>query len=206
VVPDVHSTDLADAQIPIVYVPYWRPGAPLSTVVVRTAVEPSAVVGTLRRVVSAMDPELPLASVQTMQDVTRSSVAARRFQLLGVGGFAAITLLIAVTGIYSVLAYRVRGRTREIAVRMALGARQGTVVRMVVGQGIVPVLVGVAIGVGAALAFGRLLAALLFSVTPTHVPTLAGVAAVTLLTALPACLLPARRAARTAPLDALHRD
>jgi predicted permease len=72
VVPDVHSTDLADAQIPIVYVPYWRPGAPLSTVVVRTAVEPSAVVGTLRRVVSAMDPELPLASVQTMQDVTRS--------------------------------------------------------------------------------------------------------------------------------------
>jgi putative ABC transport system permease protein len=142
VVPDVHSTDLAAARIPIVYVPLWRPGSPVSAVVVRTAVEPSAVVGTLRRVVSAMDPELPVANVQSMQDVERASVATRRFQLLAVGSFAAVTLLIALTGIYSALAYRARGRTREIAVRMALGARPGSVVRMMVGQGLVPVLLG----------------------------------------------------------------
>jgi len=156
----------------------------------------------MRAELRALDPALP-AKLRTLSQVYSSSLAPRRFGLLLLGAFASVALLLAVTG---VTAYSVARRTREIGVRVELGARPRAVVAMVVGQGVAMALVGVAIGLAAALALARLLASALYGVSATDPVTFALVAFAVIGATLLACYLPARRAARIDPMVALRTE
>jgi putative ABC transport system permease protein len=207
VVPDVHTETLEGERTPIVYAPLWEPqGVPPSTIVVRTLGDARAAAGPLREAVAALDRDLPLSNVQTMHQVEAEVLAERRLQLLLMTAFAAASLLLAGIATYSVLAYAIVRRTREMAIRMALGAPGAQVRAMVFREGIQPVLAGVAIGVTAALLAGQLLSGLLYAVRPTDPVTFAAVVAVTLSAAAFACWLPARRLARTPLLNALRDE
>src|SRR5262249_43814207 len=153
------------------------------TIVVRSARDPGATTIAMRAELQALDPSLP-AEFRTVDQVMSASLAPRRFSLLLLGAFAAVALLLAVTGTYGVTAYAVARRTRQIGVRVALGARPRTVVAMVVGQGAAMAVVGVAIGVAAALALARLLASVLYRVSATDPVTFALVAGATLVATL----------------------
>ena len=208
-VPDVHSVDLAKDPQPLVYAPLTATGGVVfrvASVVVRTEGDPSPAASTVRHAVASLDRELAISNVQTMRQIESTSLGDRRFQLMLVIAFGASSLLIAALGTYSVLAYAVTTRTHELAMRMALGAKPGTVLAMVLRQGMRPVFLGLGLGILAALAFGRLLAGLLYSVTPTDTTTLISVVVVTLTAAFLASLLPARRAARTSLLAALRYE
>lgn len=211
VVPDVPSQDLATTPTPIVYRPFTASGdgsiaITAAAVAIRTEGDPSPAAPLLRRAVASLDPELSISNVQTMQQVESASLGERRFQLLLIGAFAVASLSIAGIGIYAVLAYVVTARTHELAMRMALGAQRSRIMSLVIRQGMRPVLAGLIIGVPAAVAVGRAIASLLYAVEPTDQATLAAVVAVTLLAALAAAVLPARRAARPSLLESLrHR-
>jgi predicted permease len=208
-VPDVPTTDLAADPTPIVYAPMTATGGVVfrvGSIAVRTRGDPSTAVATLRNAVASLDAGLAISKVRTMSDIEDISLGARRFQLVLVAGFGIASLLIAALGTYSVLSYAVAARTHEFAMRMALGAPRGKVLVLVLRQGMAPVLLGLALGIAAALGMGRLLANLYFSVVPSDATTLATVTAVTLAVALLASLLPAQRAARTSLLDALRYE
>jgi putative ABC transport system permease protein len=209
IVPDVHSTDLAQQPTPIVYTPVKTTMGfvfPVASIAIRAQGNPEAAVGMLRAAVAALDRELAIASVRTMTEIERASLAQRRFQLALVVVFGSATLVIAALGIYSLLAYTVASRTQEIAVRIALGAQPPRVRAMVLREGLRPVTVGLALGIGGALLLGRLLSSLLFEVAPTDPATFTAVAAVTLAAAFLAAWVPARRAARTPLLTALRYE
>lgn len=209
VVPDVHTVDLARQPIPIVYTPVLTASGfvfPYASIAIRTQGDPEAAVSMLRDAVSALDPELALASVRTMTQIERASLAQRRFQLALVVVFGGATLVIAALGIYGLLAYTVASRRQEIAVRIALGAQSPRVRSLVLREGLRPVLAGLTLGVAGALLLGRLLSNLLFEVAPTDPATLAAVTAVTLAAAFLAAWVPARRAARTPLLTALRHE
>ena len=141
-----------------------------------------------------------------MEQFLAASVAARRFNLALMSVFAGATLLLAAAGLYAVISYTVTQRTREIGVRMALGAQRGAIRRLVIGQGIKLALVGMALGLGAALALSRWMSSLLFSVSAIDPLTFVGVAALLLLVTTLACWIPARRATKVDPLIALRCD
>ena len=141
-----------------------------------------------------------------MRQIDGAALGERRFRMVLVVAFGAASLLIAVLGTYSVLAYSVTNRTQEIAIRLTLGARPSSVRAMVLRQGLRPVVLGLVVGVAGALGLGRLLSSLLFSVTPTDIRTFVIVGAVTLAAAVLALWIPARRAARTPLLDALRYE
>jgi putative ABC transport system permease protein len=157
-------------------------------------------VGTIR----ALDPEQPVEDVRTMVEVRDALLSSQRFGALLLGLFAALALALASVGIYSVLSYIVRGRSREIGIRSALGAQKRDVVRMVVREGMTPALVGIAAGALAALAASVSLERLVFGVSASDPLTLGGVVALLALVALLASLVPAYRAARVAPATALR--
>jgi putative ABC transport system permease protein len=142
----------------------------------------------------------------TLDQVLSGSLSRQRFGMVLLAAFALLALVLAAVGIYSVLSYTVRRRGREIGIRMALGAGPGDVLQMIVLQGMRPTLIGMAVGLGAALALGRLLAGLLYGVEAADPATFAAVAAVLCLVALLACLLPARRATRVDPIRALREE
>ncbi|HEX2253289.1 MAG TPA: ABC transporter permease [Thermoanaerobaculia bacterium] len=173
---------------------------------VRTAGDPLAQVPGVRRAVGALDPSLPLAEVKTLDRAVADSLTRPRFVTLLVAVFAAIALLLAAVGTYGVLAYAVEERRHEVGVRMALGADAGRVLRMVVGQGMRPVIAGLVLGLAGALLTGRLLASQLYGVTATDPVTYAVVPAVLVAVALVACLIPGRSATRTDPATALRSD
>jgi len=175
-------------------------------VVLRTARDPLALAGPARAEIRRLDPTLPVAHVLPMEQVMRQSMARPRFVTLLVLLFALVALALAAVGTYGVLAYAVEQRTREIGVRMALGARVGGILGMVLRQGMGLAASGLALGLGLAVVLRRLLASLLFGVSPTDPMTLAGVAAVLALVAAVACYLPARRAAAVAPAVALRHE
>ena len=207
VVPDVHSRELTRDPDLLVYAPQTATGGtvfPFASVAVRMQGDAATGVGTVRRVVASLDPQLAISRARTMAEIESAAVAERRFQTVVVVVFAVAALLIAALGTYGILAYTVRTRSRELAIRLALGARPSSVSAMIVGQGMRSVALGLAIGIGLALAFGRLLTSLLFAVAPTDPVTFAAVIGVTLGSALIASWLPARRAARTPVLDALR--
>ncbi|HUF73299.1 MAG TPA: ABC transporter permease [Gammaproteobacteria bacterium] len=211
VVPDVPSVNLETEPNPIVYRPMTATGSgyqvtTLASIALRMAGQPSTGPSILRRAVASLDKDLALSRLQTLEQIESASVGERRFQLYLVGGFGISSLLIAALGIYSVLAYAVSVRHHELAMRMALGARRGRVLALVLRQGMRPVLVGIGLGVVGAIALGRLLSSLLFGVAPTDATTIATVVAVTLTTALLASVLPARRAAGTSVLRALRYE
>jgi putative ABC transport system permease protein len=205
VVGDVRSTAL-NQESPALYYPMAARVWPLMDVVVRTSGPPEALLPTIRQRVHELDPDLALANVRTMDQWVTNSAAQPRLSAVLLGVFAAVALAIAALGIYSVLAYSVSQRTREIGVRMALGATSGGVLRLVVGEGLKVVLAGVAIGLAGGLVLGRTVSSLVFGVSVRDPSTFAGVAVVLTMVALVACVVPARRAARVDPMVALRYE
>ena len=173
-------------------------------VVVRAATAPQQLINQLRREVLALDPAQPAHSIITMEEMIAHSIAPDRFALLLLGVLALIALALAGVGIYGVMAYAVAQRTREIGVRMALGAQAGDVLRMLIGQGMKSALAGMAVGMVAASALTRLLKKLLFDVGATDPLTFIVIASLLACVALLACWIPARRATKVDPMVALH--
>jgi putative ABC transport system permease protein len=173
---------------------------------VRTASNPSTASQEIAGAIHHVDPAAPVLDVRTMDDLLGESMAQRRLNMLLLAVFAGLALLLAAVGIYSVLAYGVRRRVREIGVRMALGAQMSDLLRMVVVDGLKPTLLGVAIGWVGALALSRVVANLIFGVTTTDPATFAVVSALLVVVALVACMVPAYRATKVEPVRALHDE
>jgi putative ABC transport system permease protein len=174
--------------------------------VVRTEGDPLTLGTSLERLVQGIDPDLPAGAPRAMTDVVAQSIAAPRLTGFVLGSFAAIALALAAVGIYGVLAYVVSRRTREIGIRLALGSERGSVVGLVVRQGLTIAAAGICGGTLLALGVARLLRTLLYGVQPTDPMTFASVAAILLTVALLASLVPALRAARLDPVAALKAD
>jgi putative ABC transport system permease protein len=174
--------------------------------VMRTADAPGSVVAAATNTIHEIDPELPVRDVLSMNDVMANSVGQQRFNMLLLGAFGVLALFLAAIGIYSVLSYSVRRRVQEIGIRLALGAKLQDVLRMVVLEGMKPVALGVALGIAGALALGRLLASLIFSVKPTDPLTFLAAAILLALISLLACIIPAYRATRVDPIGALRYE
>jgi putative ABC transport system permease protein len=173
---------------------------------VKSNVDPAAMTSAIRAVVASIDKDQPIFDISTMNEVVTNSVSTRRITLILLGLFSALALLLAAIGIYGVISYSVAQRTHEIGIRMALGAHRGDVLRMVLKQGGKIAIVGVAIGIVAAIALTRLMARLLFSVSSFDPLTFAGVAILLTIVALAACYIPARRAMRVDPIVALRYE
>jgi putative ABC transport system permease protein len=203
------NNSLAGADEEAVYTPYGQRSESwqrFGTLVVRTHALPGALERQIKAAVWGVDPTLTLAGVSTMQDRRRGALAQQRFNALALAAFALAALLMAVQGIYGVLAFAVEQRRREIGIRMALGARREAVVRMVLGHGLGRVAVGLAAGLAGALALTRLLRGLLFGVGPVDALAYAGAALTLLGVAFLASWLPARSASRTDPMIALRAE
>lgn len=203
VVGDVRSTAL-NQESPALYYPMARQVAALMDVVVRTSQPPEAILPAIRNKVHELDPELALANVRTMEEWLLNSAAQPRLDSALLGVFASVALVIAAIGIYGILAYSVSQRTREIGLRMALGATSQGVLTLVVGEGMKTVLAGVGLGLLGGLALGRTVASLVFGVTVHDLATFLSVALILTVVALVACIVPARSAARLDPLVALR--
>jgi putative ABC transport system permease protein len=174
--------------------------------VVRTSGDPLALASFIRAAMRQVDPDLPVSRVQTLEQLWGISIAPQRFNVWLFGSFAALALLLAAIGIYGVMAYNVAQRTREIGIRMAMGARRSDVLRLVLTQSILPAATGVFLGLSVALAVTRLMASLLFGLTATDPATFAVVALLLILVALAATYMPARRATQVDPLVALRYE
>jgi putative ABC transport system permease protein len=211
VVGDIRHFGLAKGEEPAIYTPYAQSGQEWkrwSEIVVRTERAPDVVALTaqLKRALWKVDPLIPVTKVRTMDEIMASSLGERRFNALLIGVFAAIAVTLAAVGLYGVIAYLVQQRTREIGVRMALGAQRHHVLNLIMRHGVALSGVGIALGVGAAFASSRVLTALLHGVEPTDLPTFAGVIVLLFGIALAASYLPARRAANLNPNIALRHD
>src|SRR5687768_9288095 len=208
VVGDVKIGGLDEALKPVVYYPFRRFPGGGTNLMVRTNGDPKALAAAVRNEARALEPEVALFNVREMEDVIGESPAAfmRRFPALLIGIFAGVALLLAAIGIYGVVSYSVSQQTHYIGVRMALGARGSDIVKMVLKQGLVIALVGIGVGVIAAIGLTRFLSSLLFEVRAGDVTTFAIVVFSLLAVALLACYIPARRAARVDPLIALRYE
>jgi putative ABC transport system permease protein len=205
VVGDVRSTVLTQ-ESPALYYPTAARVAPLMDVVVRTSGEPESLLPGIRQKVHELDGELALANVRTMQQWISNSAAQPRLNTVLLSVFASVALLIASIGIYGVLAYSVSQRTREIGVRMALGATPRGVLRLIVGEGMRVGLMGIGAGLLGGLALGRALSSLVFGVLVRDPVTFLGVALTLAVVALAACVIPALRASRVDPMVALRYE
>ncbi len=207
VVGDVKHFGLDKEAKPELYVPYFQDSWPRSMVVVlRTASEPGEIIGAVRSEVSLMDKNLPVINIRTMDELLRRSTAEPRFRALLLALFAAVAVILSALGIYGVINYSVTQRTREIGIRLALGAGRRDIIRMVLSQGMLLTMAGVIIGLGAAFALTRVLSEFLFAVTATDAVTFILVSLVLTGTALAACFVPARRATKVDPMIALRYE
>jgi putative ABC transport system permease protein len=177
-----------------------------TSLVVRTAGSPRAILSAVTEAIHQLDRDIPVKDVKTMDDILAESLSARRFSMFLFAAFAALALVLAAVGIYSVLAYTVRRRLREISVRMALGAQITDVLRMVVREGMTPVAIGLGIGLLGAVVLGDLLSKLIFQVKTTDPATLGAVSALLAVVAFLACVIPAYRATRVDPIKALREE
>jgi len=175
-------------------------------IVLRTATEPAAIARVVEAAVHQVQPDLPVSRMQAMTQLMQSSVARQRLSATILAVFSIVAIVLAAVGLYGVSSHSVTERTREIGVRMALGAERRQVLRLFVRQGLTTALAGTVAGLGGALLLARWLETLLFGVTPTDPPTLAAVSLLLLAVAAAACYIPARRAARTDPLIALRTE
>jgi predicted permease len=178
---------------------------PLS-LAVRTATDPADATAMIRAEIKQLSAGTPVYEVRTMTDRVAESISPQRFNMFLLAAFAGLALLLASVGIYSVLAYTVRQRVREIGIRMAMGAQAGDMLRLLVAGGMRPTLLGIAIGVAVAVALSRVLATLVFGVRPMDVPTFLACALLLATVSLVACLIPTYRATRVDPLQALRED
>jgi len=206
VVGDVKYGGLDLGAPPEIYLPYAQQPLESVTIAIRTRAEALSIVPTARVALAALDRELPLAQIRTMDDLVSRSTAQRRFTMLVLGLFAIVAVALASVGVYGVLAYLVTNRTQEIGVRLALGAAGGDVVRLFLREGAVLTSLGLVAGLAGALAAARGLRTLLFGVSATDPATFAGVAVLLVIIALAASYVPARRAARVEPMQALRMD
>ncbi len=206
VVSDVKYDDMAAPFGNDVYVPYLQDGYPCYYLTVRTAGDPLSLVAAVRQAVTAVQRELPVSDVMTMAQRIANSTSRTRFIAVLLVLFAVLALVLAVTGLYGLIAYSVAQRTREIGIRMALGARSVEVLCLTLRQGMGLVAIGVTIGMAAALALTRLMRSLLYEVSAADPLTFAAVALLLALAAFLACYIPARRAARIDPMVALRHE
>ena len=205
VVGDVRQAGLDQAPLPELHVPYGRPWGDDSLVlVVRTSVPPETLLPAVREAVRRVDSGLPVFRAATMEQVIARSLGARKLVLYLLGGFAGLALLLSTQGLYGVISLLVAQRTRELGIRMALGARPADVLRWVLTQGAVLAGIGLAVGLAGALALARLLESQLYGVSTRDPLTLGGVTLLFSATALLACWFPARRATRVDPIQAMR--
>jgi putative ABC transport system permease protein len=210
VVADVKGANFAQNTAPHVYVPLhqhrlegWSNSLMIA---VETEGEPRGMVAAVRKEIRAIDPELPLTNVRTVDELITRSLSATKFSVWLLSLFAGVAFLLAGIGVYGVMSYAVTQRTREIGVRIALGAQTRDVLRMIVGQGAKTALAGIAVGLGASFALTRLLATLLFGVSIYDPLTYVAIAMSLFTVALLACYLPARRASKIDPMNALRQE
>jgi predicted permease len=206
VVAEVKQEQLDLARRPSVYLPYNEITVNDLTIALRGATDPAGLIASLRRELKAIDPSLPLNQALTMEEIVSRSVWRPRLYAILFGLFATIALLLAAVGIYGVMSYSVTQRFHEIGVRMALGASGADVLRLIVSRGLKLTLLGVFIGLAGASGVTRLMAPLLFGVSPTDPLTFAGVALALVSVALLACLIPARRATKVDPMIAMRYE
>jgi predicted permease len=207
VIGDIKQDGLNVAEpVATLYLPLAQYLTRYMSLVVRTSSRPNTVISAISNAVHELDREQPLVDVITMDDIVASSLSHQRFNMLLLSTFSGLALLLAAIGIYSVLAYSVRRRMREIGVRMALGAQRGDILRMILGQGTKLAHIGTGIGIAAAFGLTRLIASQLFGVTAADPITFLSVAALIIQVALVACYIPARRATRVDPIVALRYE
>lgn len=210
VVGDIRFRGLERSSEPQVYLPHqqvpdgWIVFYMPKSLVVRTQGDPMALVPTIRRIVADADPELPVANVRPLADIVTAETATRQTQIHVLTAFAALAMLLAGIGIYSLLSFGVSQRTSEIGLRLALGARQSSVTWMVLREGGTMAAAGAVTGLVIAYLAGRAMEALLFGVRPGDIGTYAAAVGLVLLMTLAGCVLPARRAARVDPRTALE--
>jgi putative ABC transport system permease protein len=206
VVGDARSTSLDQNPVDMLYIPLWQRPQNSSSILVRTAMNPKSIAAALRAVVWSADADVPVPEERTLDQLMSASVARRRFQMTLVLLFAIAALALAAFGTYGVVSYAVARRRAEIGVRMALGAGQARVLRLVLRQGMMPVFAGLAAGALAAVAIGSYVSSLLFAVSPHDPVAFAVAAAVLVAVSALACWIPARRAAGVNPLDAIRYE
>jgi putative ABC transport system permease protein len=206
VVGDAKHYWLDDESRPQMYNSYTQQPGFFATVVVRTTVEPMALSESVRQALWKVDADQPMWKVRTVEFLVNRSVADRKFLMALMGIFASLALVLTMIGLYGVISYLVNQRTQEIGIRMALGAQMDDILRMVLKQGMVLVLIGVALGLGAAWLMTRLMIRLLYQVSATDPLTFVSIALLLIVVALLACYLPARRATKVDPLEALRYE
>jgi predicted permease len=206
VVGDVRYDNLTAEAEPFVYYPYPGLTYPFMTLVIRTAGDPAEMAPAIRREIAAIDPDQPVSDVRTMTQVMADTVARARFNTLLLAIFAGLATLLAAVGIFGVMSYSVQLRTREIGLRMALGAQPARVLMMMLRQGLLLTLVGIGVGLAGALALSRVMSGLLYGVTASDPATFATIVVVLAVVSLIACYIPARRATRVDPLIALKYE
>jgi putative ABC transport system permease protein len=204
IVDNVRSASLAAESRETVYVPYvFFSFLPL-TYVVRTAADPASLIARIRAEAAAMDPDVPIAELSTLASYVSNAMSQTRFLLALIGAFAVLALGLASLGLYGVISYSARQRTREMGVRVAFGASERDVLRLILGQGLVVALAGIALGLAGAFAMTRVVSAYLVGVSATDPITFAAVPALLLAIAIVASFFPARRASRVDPVEALR--
>jgi predicted permease len=205
-IADARTESLAEAAIPQIYrCLYQQPSKDLA-IFLRGQLDPSAISAQMREQIQSVDTTLPVFQAETLDDVLASSLSVRRFSMEMVAFFAATALLLAGLGIYGTISYVVNEQRREIAIRLALGAQRGSILKMVLRRGFSLAAAGAALGVAGALIVARLMAGLLFGVSPTDLTTFAGVTLLLTTVALAASYIPALRAMRLDPITTLHAE
>jgi putative ABC transport system permease protein len=206
IVGDVKTQGPMKPVEPLVYVPLAQSPLGSMTVVAQTVADSSTMLPAVRQTVASLDRALPIYDVKLLDDYIGASTAVSRFVGIVFGLFAALALILAAVGLYSVISYAVTQRTHEIGVRMALGARTAEVIGLVVGDGLKLTTIGVCVGLLGALAFARTLSGFLYGVAPTDVMTLVLVGPLLLIVAIVASYVPARRAVSLNPTVALRAE
>jgi putative ABC transport system permease protein len=206
VVGDVKDRGLSNGDTPAMYVPFVQEPVRSMYLVVRTEVEPTSLVPAIRREVNAVDRDLALADIRTMDALVSESLGQSRYRVVLLGIFASVALVLAAVGIYGVIAYAVSQRTHEIGIRIALGAQRRDIFGLVIRQGMVMSLIGVGLGLAASFALTRLLSTLLYGVSSTDPFTFTAVVLLLVGVALAACSIPARRAMKVDPMESLRYE